>query len=107
MEVKEEENNVEHNNEALTREADQLLRLLTLTSGGRQSVSEGPSPGPGKTEDNIGLMVAGMFRITGTVAVMSSEEKSKQSEKRRYSSDNCGQRNKRRHSSHGVYHHHM
>ena len=99
MEVKEEENNVEHNNEALTREADQLLRLLILTSGGRQSVSEGPSPGPGKTEDNIGLMVAGMFRITGTVAVMS--------EKRRYSSDNCGQRNKRRHSSHGVYHHHM
>ena len=114
MEVNEEKDNVEDNNKVLTREADQLLKLLTLHTRGR-SVSDGsgPSPGPGHTEDNIGLMLADMFRITGSVAIASSNDNSRRAsaynnQNRRHSSEHFGHQNKKRHTSlGGIYHHHM
>ena len=99
---------MEENNRVLNREADQLLRLLTLRTRGR-SVSDGsaPIPGPGHTEDNIGHMLADMFRITGSVAMAASsnDNSPRPSWHNNVNSDNVVHRNKKR--SVGDYHHHM
>ena len=45
--------------------------LWTAANDGRSTSVSGTSA----TEENVGLMVTGMFRITGSVAVMSGSER--------------------------------
>jgi len=74
--IEEDDDNVSEDNSAISREANQLLRMLTqpdlLMSKNGDRTTE---PRSSATENNIGAMITGMLRITGSVAVVSGSRK--------------------------------
>merc|ERR1712198_349449 len=70
------DDNVSQDNSAISREANQLLRMLTqpdllMSKNGNRTTE----PRSSATENNIGAMITGMLRITGSVAVVSGSRK--------------------------------
>ena len=66
----------------MTREADQILKILTNPRRLNLHLSPSRRPSTNSTGEQINHLVSNMFRITGSVAVSSSQNNNNDNKKR-------------------------